>query len=93
MVLEMDNGGAVDITPNWRVGGRACHLDVHNNFLHELKDQGLFIIRHIPVDKNDTDNFMKNVTSVVFNHHIPLYVGPYEYTSTGLSLNGEAVRE
>ena len=44
MVLEMDNSGAVDIANSWSVGGRMCHVDVRNYFLHELKDQGLLAI-------------------------------------------------
>jgi len=48
MVLEMDNSGAVDIANSWSVGSRTCHIDVGNYFLHELKDQGLLVSRHIP---------------------------------------------
>jgi len=40
MVLKMDNSGAVDIANSWSVGGRTHHVDVHNDFLRELKDQG-----------------------------------------------------
>ena len=69
-------------------------MDVCNYFLQELKDQGLLIIRYIPRDSNDVDIFTKIVTSVVFNHHIPLYIGPNEYVSAvGQTLSGEAVRE
>jgi hypothetical protein len=41
MILEMVNSGVADITKSWSVGGRTCHMDVSNNFLQELKDQGL----------------------------------------------------
>ena len=37
------------------------------------------IIKYIPRDKNDADIFTKNVTSAVFNCHMPLYVGHDEY--------------
>ena len=79
MLLEMDNSGAVDIANSWSVGGIMCHVDVHNDFLHELMDYGLLIIRHLPGDNNDADIFMKNVMSAVFNHHVPHYVGIDEY--------------
>ena len=53
MILEMDNSGAVDIANSWSVGGRTRHIDVHNYFLRELKDQGLLVIKHIVGEKND----------------------------------------
>ncbi|KAL7486991.1 hypothetical protein ACHAW6_012592 [Cyclotella cf. meneghiniana] len=62
MVLKMDNAWAVDIVNSWSVGGRTRHMDVCNVFLHELKDQGLLVIKHIPGDTNDADIFTKNVT-------------------------------
>ena len=67
MVLEMDNSGAVDIANRWSVGGRTRHGDLCNYFLHELKDQGLLVIKNIPRDKNDANILTKNVRSAVFN--------------------------
>ena len=62
--------------------------------LHELKDQGLLVIRHIPGDSNATDICTKNVISAVFNHHMLLYVGVNEYVQVhDQALSGEAVRE
>ena len=75
MVLEMDNSRAVDSANSWSVGGRTCHMDVPNYLLHELKDQGLLVIKHILGNSNDMDIFTKNVTSAMFNRHVPLYVG------------------
>ena len=90
MILEMDNSGAVDIANSWSVGGRMRHVDVRNYFLRELKDQGLLVIKHIAGEKNDADIFTKNVTSAIFNKHVPLYVGTDEYVSARSS-SGEAV--
>ena len=42
-------------------------MDVHNYFLHELKEQGLLIIKHVPGELNDADIFTKNVLGPVFN--------------------------
>ena len=75
MVLEMDNSGAVDIANSWSVGGRTRHVDVRNYFLHKLKDQGLLVIRHIAGELNNADIFTKNVTSAIFNRHIPQHIG------------------
>ena len=61
MVLEMDNSGAVDIANSWSVSGRTKHVDVRNNFLCKLKDQGLLVIKHISGNENDVDIFTKNV--------------------------------
>ena len=47
MILEMDHSGAVDITNSWSIGGNTCHVDVCNYFLHELKDKGMLVIKHI----------------------------------------------
>ena len=82
MLLEMDNKGAVDLANNWSVGGRTRHVDVRNYFLHERKDQGLLIIKHISGDDNDTDIFTKNVTAAIFHKHITKFVGHDEYMST-----------
>ena len=79
MILEMDNSSAVDLTNSWSVGGRTRHVDMCKYFLRELKDQGLLVIRHISGESDDADIFTKNVTSAIFDRHIPLYVGHAEY--------------
>ena len=94
MVLEMYNSGAVDIAKSWCVGGRTCHMNVHNYFLCELKDQGLLVIKHILGESNNADISIKNVTSAMFNRHIPLYGGSDEYMQQqDHASSGEAVRE
>ena len=94
MVLEMNDSGAVDIANSWSVSGKTRHVDVQNYFLRKLKDQGLLVIKHIPGDTNDADIFTKNVTSAMFNQHVPLYVGVDEYVSVhDWAFSGEAVRE
>ena len=73
-VLEMDNSSAVDIAKSWSVGGRMSHVDVCKYFLRELIDQGLLVIKHIVGEKNNADNFRKNLMSAVFDRHVPMYV-------------------
>ncbi len=87
----MDNSGAVDIVNSWSIGSQTRHMDVCNYFLRKLKDQGTLVIRHIPIDKNDVNIFTKNVTSAVFNQHIPLYIGCDEYLDQTWALSEEAV--
>lgn len=43
---------------------------MHVGGLRELKDARMIVVRNIPGDTNNT----KNVTGLVFNGHIPLYV-------------------
>ena len=74
MILEMDNKGAVDLANNWSVGRRTRNVDICNNFLCELKDQGQLLVKHIPGGDNDTDILTKNVTAAIFNKHIPKFV-------------------
>ena len=62
-----------------------------NYFLHELKDQGILVIKQIAGDANDADIFTKNVMSTIFNRHIPLYIGYNEYLVQTLTLSEEAV--
>jgi hypothetical protein len=35
------------------MGGQTCHLDELNHFLHELKDEGLIVVKHISGDENE----------------------------------------
>ena len=91
MVLEMDNSGAVDIANSWSVSERTRHMDVRNNFLHELKDQGLIFVKHIPGDSNVAGICTKNVTAMIFNCHIPMYLGVEKYLDHTQASSGEAV--
>ena len=92
ILLEMDNSGAEDIGSSWSVGSCTHHVDVPNYFLHKPKDQGTVIIKHISGDTNHADILMKNMTSVVFNCRVPLYVGHDEYIRVlKQTLSGEAV--
>ena len=91
MILKIDNSGAAAIANSWSVSGRTRHVDERNYFLPELKDQGLLVIKHIPHDDNDANIFTKNVTSAIFNRHIPLYLGYNEYLEQTQASSGEAV--
>ena len=79
MILEMDNKSAVDLANNCSVGRRTRLVDVRNHFLHELKDERLLLIKHVNHEDNNTDIFMKNVTTAIFEKHIPSYVEHDEY--------------
>ena len=39
------------------------------------------IIEHIVRERNDADIFTKNVTSAIFDRHVPLYMGKKKYVS------------
>jgi hypothetical protein len=40
------------------------------------------VIEHVPGSENDPDIFTKNVTTSIFEKHLPLYVGKDEYTKS-----------
>ena len=67
----MDNKGTVDLANNWSMGGQTCHVDLRNHFLHEVKDEGLIVVKHVSGDENEEDIFTKNTTAPEFNRHIP----------------------
>jgi len=49
-------------------------VDVRNHFLHELKDEGLIVVKHVPGGVNEADIFTKNTAVSAFNRHIPKFV-------------------
>ena len=79
MLLEMDKKGALDLANNWSVGRQTRYVDVPNHFLHELKDEGLIVVKHVSGDDNEEDIFTKNTAAPVFNRHIPKFVGIDKY--------------
>ena len=50
------------------------------------------VFKHITGERNDADIFTKNMTSAIFDRHVPLYVGKDEYISDR-GLSGEAVSD
>jgi hypothetical protein len=79
MVLEIDNKGAKDLAHNWSIGGRTRHITTKINFLRELKEQGILIIRWIPTKTNTSDLFTKNLNGPDFKWQTAYYVGVDEY--------------
>ena len=41
MLLECDNKGVIDLANNWSSGGRTRHVDSRQNWLRELKEDGI----------------------------------------------------
>ena len=75
MILEVDNQGAVDLANNWSAGGRTRHVDVRQNFLRKLKENGILLVKWIHDPTNDADLHTKNLTAVDFEKHIAVYTG------------------
>jgi len=69
MMLEMDNKGAVDLTNNWSVGGRTRHIENHQHFLRDLKEEGILKVKLIPGLENEADLLTKNLAGPGFNKH------------------------
>ena len=80
MILEIDNQGAVDLANNWSAGGRTRHVGVRQNFLRELKENGILSVKWIPGSTNDADLHTKNLAAVDFKKHAAAYMGEDEYS-------------
>ena len=75
MVLEMDNRGAIDLANNWSVGGRTRHVDVRNNFMRELKEAGILVVKWVSGEDNDADMHTKNLGNPKFDRFASVYTG------------------
>ena len=81
MILECDNKGCVDLANNWTAGGRTRHVDVRQNWLRELKEEGILIVQWIPGSENDADMHTKNLGGPSFEKFCKVYYGNDEYMS------------
>lgn len=79
MVLEINNKGVKDLIHNWSIGGHTRHSVTKVNFLRELKEQGLLIVRWIPTKANTSDLFTKNLSGPDFEWQTAYYVGIDKY--------------
>jgi hypothetical protein len=78
MVLEMGNQGAVYLANNWSIGGRKRHIDVRSEFLRELKEAGVLVIKWIAGAVNEADIFTKNLDGPTFQRYIRVFTGGTE---------------
>ena len=73
MILYCDNKGAVDLANNWSTAGRTRHIATKINFLRELKEQGLLLVKWISNEEMCSDIFTKNVGNPDFSKHAKVY--------------------
>ena len=69
MILYCDNNGAVQLANNWSVGGRTRHEDIKQNFLRELKDNGLLKVEWMSGEDITPDMHTKNVSKILFDKY------------------------
>ena len=69
MILYCDNNGAVQLANNWSVGGRTRHVDIKQNFLRELKDNGLLKVEWMSGEDITPDMHTKNVSKILFDKY------------------------
>ena len=62
MILCEDNTGAVGLANNCSIGGCTRHVDVKQNYLCELKEQGFLHIKHKKGTKIIADVRTKNLS-------------------------------
>ena len=75
MVLLCDNKGTVDLANNWSVGGRTRHVDVKQNYLRELKENGFIRVEWRSGEEMTPDIHTKNVTKQLFDRFSKELVG------------------
>ena len=63
----------MNLANNWSVGGRTRHIETHQQYLHELKEEGNLLVKLISGEANETDIFTKNSASLVFKRRIIVY--------------------
>ena len=80
MILEVDNQGAVDLANNWSAGGHTCHVDVQQNFLRKLNEDGILIVKGIPGPTNYADLHTKDLAASDFEKYVVVYTGKDEYS-------------
>ena len=81
MLLDIDNGGAVDISNSWSSTGQMRHMDLRLKFLRELKDANILHVRWISGTNNELDMFTKNVGGTLYEKHLKQFVGTDKYMS------------
>jgi hypothetical protein len=79
MILEIDNKGRVDISNNWSVCGRTCHMNTRYYFLRELKEAGLMRVIWRSGYNMPSDMLTKNLARPLFEKHITTFCGEDEY--------------
>ena len=64
MMLHVDNKGAFDLANNWPVAGRTRHMGTKQNFLCELKANGVIEVKHKSGTELLPDIRTKNVQNI-----------------------------
>ena len=80
MILEIGNQGAVDLANNLSADGCIRHVDVCQNFLRELREDSILILKWIPCPLNDVDLRTKNLAGPDFENHLKVYTCKNEYS-------------
>jgi hypothetical protein len=71
MRAEMDNSGVCDLVNSWSISRRTrlVEVEVQMFFLHELKEEGLVVYKHILGPENKVDIVTKNVDVGTLHRH------------------------
>ena len=80
MILEINNQGVVDLTTNWSAGGRTRHVDIRHNFIRELKENGILLVKWIPGPSNDSNLHVENLAAVDVEKCFAVYTDKDEYS-------------
>jgi hypothetical protein len=79
MMRYVNNKGVKDLASKWSVGGRTRNVEVCQNFLGELKEEGIIDCTWVAGATMSSDLFTKNLLRQVYEKHTKVYVGNDEY--------------
>jgi len=67
--VNVDNIGAIFIAENQNSSDRTKHVDIRYHFIRQYIKDGTIMVEFVRSGENDSDIFMKNVTSETFSRH------------------------
>ena len=67
--VNVDNIGAIFLAENQNSSDRTKHVDIRYHFIRQYIKDGTIMVVFVRSSENDSDIFMKNVTSETFSRH------------------------
>jgi hypothetical protein len=74
MEIETDNKGAKDLADEWTANSKTRHIATRVNFLRELKEENILVVKWISNKYMSSDIFTKNVGGEDFKRLRDMYI-------------------
>ncbi len=78
MILECDNKEAINLSCNWSVGGRTCHVNVCLYMLQDLNEDKIIQMKWIKGEENSVDLGTKNLDHASHAKHTKTLCGDHD---------------